>query len=353
MNRLVIIGNGFDLAHGLETSYEDFLVDYFKKSIIKVFENAGCFKDEFIKIQMPIELIYEIDLKNFLEKIKSLLDLMYHNSIEFKYNRTGNPIIDLVSNKIQIIIDNKLFEFLLSNKNWTDIEQYYYTSVINTFKPNKPSINEVNNFLEILRHKLIEYLENQNNSIPQGVVLQPLQKTIKQIFEGFNDKKSKMLFVNFNYTELLEKYVLFDHQPKHDLIYIHGKITKTETIIFGYGDDSNEDYQGLENKLNDHYLINIKSFKYPLENNYSKLIEFIDSDKYEVYCVGHSLGVSDRVLLKTIFENENCEKIRLFHRGNKESYTRKNISISRHFTNKLVMRKKLEDFDEKDVLGKS
>lgn len=25
MNRLVIIGNGFDLAHGLKTSYKDFI----------------------------------------------------------------------------------------------------------------------------------------------------------------------------------------------------------------------------------------------------------------------------------------------------------------------------------------
>ncbi|WP_333877814.1 AbiH family protein, partial [Flavobacterium sp.] len=28
MNRLVIIGNGFDLAHGLPTSYKDFIDDF-------------------------------------------------------------------------------------------------------------------------------------------------------------------------------------------------------------------------------------------------------------------------------------------------------------------------------------
>jgi hypothetical protein len=30
MNRLVIIGNGFDLAHGLPTSYRDFIDDFWK-----------------------------------------------------------------------------------------------------------------------------------------------------------------------------------------------------------------------------------------------------------------------------------------------------------------------------------
>ena len=33
MNRLVIIGNGFDLAHGLKTSYKDFIKDYINSVI--------------------------------------------------------------------------------------------------------------------------------------------------------------------------------------------------------------------------------------------------------------------------------------------------------------------------------
>ncbi|MCC8145746.1 MAG: bacteriophage abortive infection AbiH family protein, partial [Bacteroidales bacterium] len=28
MNRIILIGNGFDLAHGLPTSYKDFINDY-------------------------------------------------------------------------------------------------------------------------------------------------------------------------------------------------------------------------------------------------------------------------------------------------------------------------------------
>ena len=36
MNRLIIIGNGFDLAHGLKTSYCDFIHDY----LLTNFRNA-------------------------------------------------------------------------------------------------------------------------------------------------------------------------------------------------------------------------------------------------------------------------------------------------------------------------
>ena len=49
MNRLVIIGNGFDMAHGLKTSYKDFInwywdrrVDAFVGNISKVSEDSLC-----------------------------------------------------------------------------------------------------------------------------------------------------------------------------------------------------------------------------------------------------------------------------------------------------------------------
>jgi len=35
MNRLILLGNGFDLAHGLPTSYEDFIFNYAKDEILE------------------------------------------------------------------------------------------------------------------------------------------------------------------------------------------------------------------------------------------------------------------------------------------------------------------------------
>ena len=36
MNRLVLIGNGFDLAHGLKTSYKDFIYWYWKQRVLSL-----------------------------------------------------------------------------------------------------------------------------------------------------------------------------------------------------------------------------------------------------------------------------------------------------------------------------
>lgn len=39
MNRLVIIGNGFDIAHGLKTSYMDFINWYWDKRVNSFIQN--------------------------------------------------------------------------------------------------------------------------------------------------------------------------------------------------------------------------------------------------------------------------------------------------------------------------
>ena len=44
MNRLIIVGNGFDLAHGMKTSYYDFILNYISSSFRKV-QNGGTYDD--------------------------------------------------------------------------------------------------------------------------------------------------------------------------------------------------------------------------------------------------------------------------------------------------------------------
>jgi hypothetical protein len=60
--------------------------------------------------------------------------------------------------------------------------------------------------------------------------------------------------------------------------------------------------------------------------------------------MGHSCGLSDRTLLNTLFEHENCVSIKVFY--HQETETKDNYSdvvrnISRNFNNKAVMREKV------------
>lgn len=81
MNDLYLIGNGFDLAHGLKTSYNHFLLWYLKDSLAKVDQNVH-FEDALIKIDRQ----YRMDFSSFdsisgllkkAESINTIIDYEY------------------------------------------------------------------------------------------------------------------------------------------------------------------------------------------------------------------------------------------------------------------------------------
>jgi hypothetical protein len=55
MNRLILIGNGFDLAHELKTDYNSFIIWYLKKCLTRAVEN-----DTNHKYEDDLNLIFTI-----------------------------------------------------------------------------------------------------------------------------------------------------------------------------------------------------------------------------------------------------------------------------------------------------
>ena len=133
---------------------------------------------------------------------------------------------------------------------------------------------------------------------------------------------------------------------KIESVQIHGDLEdKKNPIIFGYGDEIDDHYSHIENLNDNRYLENVKSIKYLETDNYKRLLSFIDSGKYGIYIMGHSCGISDRTLLNTLFEHENCASIKVFYHkwdgGDNHSDVVRNIS--RNFTDKAKMRKIVVD----------
>lgn len=392
MNRLVIVGNGFDLAHGLKTRYEDFLLDYLIKHIknLEINLNKG-------SIDNLIEVNYVDNCRLFNgEKVTDLFDEFSLNQlleseylfIQNRWKKSSNGWNYGITAErgqncfISIIIKSRLFGELISERKWTDIEKTYFDILLEVFaeeKTNKSkryTINDLNNDFDFLKRKIIEYLNLVNKPLLDADTrkyenlslfkvidkcytppdLKYLERFFsKEIYEKIPDLE-KIFLVNFNYTRLFEDYVfgttkLSEKQIEKTIYYsIHGSLVFPENIIFGYGDDSNKHYQDLEDEDNNEYLKNIKSFYYPNESHYIDLINALYEQEYDVFVFGHSLGLSDRVLLKTIFEHKNCKAIKLFHRGSKESQFSKRIALSRHFTDKIKMRSKIVDYSDEDVM---
>ena len=120
-------------------------------------------------------------------------------------------------------------------------------------------------------------------------------------------------------------------------------------INFGFGDEMDDNYKLIENINENEYLKNFKSFQYLQNSNYSNLLSYIDSDKFQVLIMGHSCGLSDRTLLNTIFEHNNCRSIKVYYhqwedkvtKELKDNYTEITQNISRHFNKKKLMREKI------------
>lgn len=121
-------------------------------------------------------------------------------------------------------------------------------------------------------------------------------------------------------------------------------------INFGFGDEMDDDYKMIENINDNEYLRNFKSFLYLQNSNYKNLLDFVESDqKFQVYIMGHSCGLSDRTMLNTIFEHPNCISIKVFYHETKDengkvikdNYTEIIQNISRHFNKKKLMREKI------------
>ena len=112
-------------------------------------------------------------------------------------------------------------------------------------------------------------------------------------------------------------------------------------VIFGFGDEIDDEYKNIE-KLNDNrYLENIKSINYLETSNYKTLLEFVNIENYQIYVFGHSCGTSDRTLLNTIFEHDNCASLKVFYHKKSEgvdNYSDVIRNISRNFNDKAKMR---------------
>ena len=417
MNRIILIGNGFDLAHGLKTSYADFIDWYWDKRVL------------------DLHALYSNESKDKLCTLKVLSDSI--KSWQYFYwldqslirSTSGREMINSISKDKSNFSISETFFFSLINKTvsvngWVDIENLYYR-LLYPINEESPSYNrykyypkKLNDELAYIRSLLIEYLKSiQENCINESIVKQDLKDKlyaafnpndisinakpklvefvrqryqfdstiswggysdwdellkaydVKEIKEKKEEIKSfmqsnleqvdfmgiesivnnkfpngflfpdRVMLLNFNYTTTADIYL--SQNERFIVNHIHGRLTKPESVIFGYGDEIDENYKKIANENDNEYLTNIKSIKYLESPNYRNLLDFIESDTYQIYIMGHSCGNSDRTLLNTLFEHKNCVSIKPFYyikKDGTDNYLELIQNISRNFTDMKLMR---------------
>jgi len=372
-NAIVIVGNGFDLAHGMPTSYNEFANHYLEivvetylkntKSniLISTFRDNNYFKKKFILSVNEWFKKFSIDKNKKPSPNTSKLSVQYisyyfasniYFSFELNEEEVKLNIVNFLKDNnaiIHLIINNHFLGKLYNNdyKNWFDIERAYF-SELKTYSELKDldRVTILNKEFNKIKKALKKYLEGIKVSKNQN---------ISSFFENSFTKKNNICIINFNYTETIYQYQnhFFNASQRNAIInHIHGDL-KNE-IIFGYGDDTSNDYENLKNLDEDEYLSNFKTFSYLMKKDYSDLMNTIEDFKdFEVYILGHSLGRTDKTLLKEVFDNNKCLNIHLFKRfdldlesDKKKEFSALTMNVSRIIDGENSLRNKVIPFEQ-------
>lgn len=367
MNRLVIIGNGFDMAHGLKTSYMDFINWYWEQRLYALLtEHTAISQDSLCKL----EIVNTKDCSSwhlffFTHSLRSVI------TREWKY--PPSEIISAFKGDTDgfSVTYSRFFESIIQSietKGWVDIENDYYQLLKETKKTDCGyTVKELNEQLAFLQEKLVEYLQTISTNQPikdlhdaiidffdpadfstegRKKALEDIGLDIKSFAEveyNFEERNKlipkRIMLLSFNYTATAKMYSNFNL----DFNYIHGELEHPENIIFGYGDELDKDYQAILDKNDNELLKHVKSVKYLETRRYQNMLEFLMSAPFQVFIMGHSCGNSDRTLLNTVFEHENCVSIKPFYHkwaDGSDNYLDivQNISRNFNFTNMRLFR---------------
>lgn len=359
-NIILIIGNGFDLAHGIKTSFNDF-AEYFineriateLKELFRNKRDSNQFFNKKFRRDATDEMLIAHGENPIVREMLKYMRKDNNNGLRGYLNRVKDNLGVIIQNQFLC----KLFQD--SYDTWFDIENAYFYELYKIAKGIKDKdsieqrklarreVKELNFFLENIKDELINYLDEIKPEKSEEV-----ESFVEELIENFNVKHPFYTYtINFNYTNTIINY----RKISTDVNHIHGNLEK-ENIIFGYGNDQNDKYHEIKDLEIDEFLEHFKTFRYMQNNNYIKVYEeAIDKfDKYEVVVLGHSLGLTDKTLLEEIFTPDKCKKIHLFKRRDKEQnldnvraeFNKLLYSASRIMNNEKELRKKIVNFED-------
>ena len=264
MSNLFIIGNGFDIAHGLPTTYEDF-----HRFLLDEYPNTD---------QDSLVIPETFTMPDGSDGFSNCEDLI---SFYLKIITDAEPYGDKWSD-----IENSLgfinFEDFLDD--WSDDEDD--NECHGVYKNEYKAINIAKSILE-----LCDYFSKWIDTIKVD------EAVYKPDFEELINK-GKDSFLSFNYTMTLEElYNILN------ICHIHGK--QGGNLFFGHGNDEStydyylDNYVGAENELDEaHRLLRKKTDKAIKENSF--FFNNLSNEIKRIYSYGFSFSDVDMIYIREI-----------------------------------------------------
>lgn len=370
---ILLIGNGFDLAHELPTRYFDFL--------------------NFLRIVRPgVNIIQgSIDkrISDFIHNHKNrevkshilnlFIDNPWFNYFDEKNTKENKNWCDFESDieiltkqleKLKVNLDESRF-FKLNSNTSSQIDYTFLSYILPSYikkmsKVQYPHLLEFNGFNVSIHGKALNItlsIDNEDDfanliAIPTNrgdTININFEKLIKYILKELDDftkafelyisyfiehlkiKKIKLIYslinlpsgdetkiINFNYTNTALKY-LAPKSEEANICFIHGRARTDDShnIVLGIDEKDNNDIEPTFTPFRKYFQRALKSCdrKYRdwvntiEEENQAAMLQVYQDNVAEHYLfiIGHSLTLSDRVILKELITLENMNTIIIFH----------------------------------------
>ena len=187
MNRIILIGNGFDLAHGLPTNYADFIRRY------NIALKLGLLEGEYERHDGLCSVnISDPEDRKTLERFRLILQDSTLRFIRNSGNITPMKQYDrFVSD--HLTYESKFFEAInkaVESKTWVDIEGEYYSRLKKVFKDKACEYGNpirLNEELELIKGALTDYLKSvQKHHIKSELKNPDIEQIIHEPF-NFRD----------------------------------------------------------------------------------------------------------------------------------------------------------------------
>jgi len=332
---ILVIGNGFDLAHNLKTSYKDFL-DFCNR----INKQMVIDKDHLIYAECCQTNLW---MKHFITRQAQMGNTWIHLENEIflaictilkKVSALRTPSKNdlTLSLSIGLFIENfdfsKIDQFISTSHNEyiRDQMQYKTQKEIQFYKIYNVYANSQKAFIKFLYDQLREFIKVFNTYLIYEV-LNKIEDNNKNLLALQAIKPctsmTPMPVLSFNYSDTCERLYKqkcrIDFRLDIETIYVHGKISNDNSCNLVLGTESFDNNSTIENtNLKIPVDFNIfkkyhQRHKYGTIESYQQLLKQINLHPTTFHVIGHSLDKTDHLILKHLFQANKDAKINIYY----------------------------------------
>lgn len=311
---VLVIGNGFDLAHGFPTKYDDFL-DFCKDAIATICVNVP---------SHPLQDIHIIAAPY----LKNNIWVDYFLGVKKKNMSLGKNWVDLEEEISDIIshldhsssnLDDTVSRTKVDEKN--NFQEKYNKIFLAIKKVEETFLPEHNDTftktLIISNMRLEELKEHLFKDLQRFILamdiylLEVVEKEELKPRKFFNDMKLDLI-INFNYTHTYKKL----YRKTKPVYHIHGECGRAENnLIFGIDDYWKGEHKDLHTNyaIFKKYIQRIRKRTFViLKEGYQNIErQLARTPNSELIIYGHSLAITDEDILKELL-NMNFSKTTVY-----------------------------------------